>query len=36
MATTDLRVGTITPASFYIGTDQVSEIYIGTTKVWGP
>ena len=31
---TDLRVGTITPASFAIGADAVTEIWMGSTKVY--
>ena len=31
---TDLRVGTITPASFAIGADAVTKIYIGSTQVY--
>jgi hypothetical protein len=31
---TDIRVGTGTPASFYIGTELVSEVYMGSNLVW--
>jgi hypothetical protein len=31
---TDIRVGIITPASFAIGVDAVTKIYIGSTQVY--
>jgi|TARA_R110000765_G_scaffold344468_1_gene434725 hypothetical protein len=31
---TDIRVGTITPASFAIGADAVTQIYSGSNLVW--
>tara|TARA_R100000541_G_scaffold57544_1_gene67763 strand:+ start:580 stop:693 length:114 start_codon:yes stop_codon:yes gene_type:complete len=35
MATVEkIRVGTITPEQFRVGTGQVSVIYLGDIKVW--
>ena len=31
---TDLRVGTLTPSSFYIGDQLVNEIYLGTQQIY--
>tara|TARA_R110000751_G_scaffold244023_1_gene344204 strand:+ start:123 stop:236 length:114 start_codon:yes stop_codon:yes gene_type:complete len=37
MAVTDIRVGgLVAPASFAIGVDAVSEIYLGNTLVYQP
>tara|TARA_R100000935_G_scaffold23897_1_gene43302 strand:+ start:26 stop:139 length:114 start_codon:yes stop_codon:yes gene_type:complete len=30
----DIRLGTVTPEQFRVGTDQVSVIYFGNIKVW--
>ena len=31
---TDIRVGSITPGSFVIGTEVASAIYMGTTQIY--
>jgi hypothetical protein len=31
---TDIRVGTLTPTAFYVGTQAVSEIYLGDKLVY--
>ena len=32
---TNIRVGSTTPSAIYVGNVQVTEVYVGSTKVWG-